>query len=60
MTFFACCPFIPQDKKYIDMKSSKKNFCGIVALERDLVSPSNREFVVNDLGHYLFQKTDHL
>ena len=21
-------------------------------------SPSNREFVMNDLGHYLFQKTD--
>ena len=21
-------------------------------------SPSNREFVKNDLGHYLFQKTD--
>ena len=23
-----------------------------------LTSPSNREFVMNDLGHYLFQKTD--
>ena len=21
-------------------------------------SPSNREFVMNDLGHYLFQETD--
>ena len=37
LIFFACCSFIPQDKKYIYMKSSKKNFCGIVALERDIV-----------------------
>ena len=22
-------------------------------------SPSNREFVMNDLGHYLFQKSDY-
>ena len=34
---FACCLFIPQDQKYIYMKSSKKQFCGIVVLERDLV-----------------------
>ena len=37
MIFFACCSFIPQNKKYIYMKSSKKKFRGIVVLERDLV-----------------------
>ena len=25
-----------------------------------MYSPSNREFVMNDLGHYLFQKTDYV
>ena len=37
MIFFACFSFIPQDKKYIYMKSSKTNFRGIVVLERNLV-----------------------
>ena len=37
MIFFACCSFIPQDEKYIYMKSSKKNVRGIDVLERDLV-----------------------
>ena len=37
MIFSACCSFIPYDKKYIFMKSSKKIFRGIVVLERDLV-----------------------
>ena len=27
-------------------------------IAQDIISPSNREFVMNDLGHYLFQKTD--
>ena len=34
---FACCSYIPHDKKYIYMKSLKKNVRGIVVLERDLV-----------------------
>ena len=34
--FFAWCSFIPQDKKYIYIKSSKKIFRGIGVLERDL------------------------
>ena len=37
MTFFACCSFITQDKKYIYMKSSKKIVHGILVLERNLV-----------------------
>ena len=37
MIFCACCSFIPQDKKYIYKKSSKKNVRDIVVLERDLV-----------------------
>ena len=37
MIFYACCSFIPQDKKYIYMKSSKKKFRGIIVLERNLV-----------------------
>ena len=36
MIFFASS-FIPQDKKYIYVKSSKKKFRGIVVIERDLV-----------------------
>ena len=37
MILFAYCSFIPQDEKYIYMKSSKKHFRGIVILECDLV-----------------------
>ena len=37
MILVACCLFIPQDIKYIYMKSSKKKFRGLVILERDLV-----------------------
>ena len=37
MIFFACYFFIPQDEKYSYIKSSKKNFRGIVVLERDIV-----------------------
>ena len=40
MNFFACCSFIPLDKTYIYMKSSKKKFRGIVVLKRDLVGKS--------------------
>ena len=37
MIFSSCCSFIPQDKKCIYMKSSKKNCRDIVVLKRDLV-----------------------
>ena len=37
MIFLACCSFIPQEQKYIYMKSSEKIFRSIVVLERDPV-----------------------
>ena len=37
MISFAFCSFIPQDKKYIYIKSSKKILRGIVVLEHDVV-----------------------
>ena len=40
------------------MKKKKKN-TGIKANYLSTYSPSNRKFVMNDLGHYLFQKTDY-
>ena len=43
MIFSACCSFIPQGKKYIYMKSSKKNF-EVVVLERDLVGKLEPKF----------------
>ena len=46
MIFFSCCLFIPQDKKYIYMKSSKRNFRGIDVLERDLVGKLEPKFSI--------------